>query len=311
MEDVYSIYDNIPPIPPHPVPPPPPTTTSHFPIPTVTHTPPHFEHITDLGHWTLWVLFALMLISTIALIGLSWRVAIPKRLFYQLITYTTLISTFSYYAMATDSGWSFHHIWVTHRHKHDIPDTQDIVLRQIFWVRYVDWLLTTPLILFSLGAVSGLSGSNILNTIVANVAMNLTGLFAVYSHGRNTKWGWYVMTWLAFGVVVWNLVTNARATAQKRGAQRLYVPLALYTVIIWTGYLIIWGISDLGRRVTPNVEVIAYAVLDISAKAVFGFWFVFAHEKATNAPLHVDGVWSEGFGNREGLLRVGDRDEDA
>ncbi|KAF3091187.1 hypothetical protein TWF569_004000 [Orbilia oligospora] len=286
-------------------------TAPTIPLPTVTHTPPEFEHITDFGHRTLWVLFVLMLISTITFIGLSWRVAIPKRLFFQTTTYVTLISTFTYYALATGGGWSYQHVWVTNEHKHDIPDTHKVVLRQIFWAKFIDWLLTTPLILFNLGALAGLSGSNILNTIVAATAMNFTGLFAVYSHGRKTTWGWYAMAWIAFLTVGWHLVVNARATAQRRGGQLLYNPIALYTVVVWIGYLVIWGVSDISRGISPNETVIAYAVLDILAKPALGFWLVLGHDKSSSTQVNVDGVWTEGFGHREGLLRVGERDGDA
>lgn len=287
------------------------STQMAVPLPTVTHTPPQFEHITDLGHNTLWVIFALMLISTIASIGLSWRVPLSKRLFYQLTTYITLISTFTYYAMATGGGWSFRHVWVTQEHKHDLPDTHKVVLRQVFWARYAEWLLTTPLILFNLGALSGLSGANILNTIVASVAMVFTGLFGVYSHDGKTKWGWYAMAWVAFITIGWNLVANGRATAQRRGVGALYNPLSTYIVIVWTTYLIIWGVSDLGRSLSPNKVTLAYAVLDVLAKPVFGFWLLFSQGKANKSHLNVDGTWTEGFGQREGLLRVGERDEDA
>ncbi|KAF3926390.1 Opsin-1 [Arthrobotrys entomopaga] len=288
-----------------------PTSTVPIPLPTVTHSPPHYEHISRLGHSTLWVGFALMLLSTLAFIGLSWRVPLQKRLFYQITTYVTLISTFTYYAMATGGGWTYHHNWVSHGHKHDLPDTHKIVIRQIFWARYADWLLTTPMILFNLGALSGLSGANILNTILANVAMITTGLFSVYSHGGKTKWGWYAMSWLAFITVGWNLFTNARATAQKRGVHILYNPLALWTALIWTVYLIIWGVSDLGRSLNPDQVTLAYLVLDFMAKPVFGFWLLLGQGRLSTTHVNVDGFWSDGVGHREGLLRVGERDEDA
>lgn len=286
-------------------------TEPAVPLPTVTQTPPQFEHITDFGNRTLWVLFVLMLISTITFIGLSWRIAIPKRLFYQITTYVTLISTFTYYAMATGGGWNYHHIWVTNGHKHDIPDTHKVVLRQIFWARYVDWLLTTPLILFNLGALAGLSGSNILNIIVAATAMNFTSIFSIYSHGSRTTWGWYAMSWLAFAGIGWHLVVNARAAAQRRGGQLLFNPIALYTVLVWVGYLVITAVSDITRAISPNETIIAYAVLDILAKPALGFWLVLGHDKSNNTQVNLDGVWTEGFGHREGLLRVGERDGDA
>ncbi|RVD80900.1 uncharacterized protein DFL_008784 [Arthrobotrys flagrans] len=278
------------------------------PLPTVTNPPPDFEHITDFGLRTLWVLFVLMLISTITFVVLSWRVAVPRRLLFQITTYVTLISTFTYYAMATGGGWNYHQVWVTNGHKHDIPDTHNVVLRQIFWARYVDWLLTTPLILFNIGALAALSGSNILNTLVAATAMNFAGLFAVYSHGRRTKWGWYAMAWVAFITVGWHLIVNARATARRVGGQLLYNSIALYTVVVWIGYLVIWGVSDVSRGISPNETVIAYAVLDILAKPALGFWLVLGYDKSDKTQADVGGVWSEGFGHREGNVRL-DREE--
>ncbi|KAJ6264684.1 hypothetical protein Dda_0833 [Drechslerella dactyloides] len=305
MEDYYEVYKKL------PLPDPKPTaTTTAVPLPTVTHAPPRFEYISSEGHHAQWVLFVLMLLSTIAFIALSWKIAIPKRILYQLITYVTLISTIGYYVTVTGGGWSFNPVWAAEGHKHDIPDTHQLVLRQVFWARYVDWLVTTPMLLFALGALSGLSGSNILNTIVANVTMNLTGLFGAYTSRGKYKPGWYVMSWLAFLAVAWNLVGNARATAQRRGVQKVYNPLAIYTIAVWTGYLIIWGVSDLSRKLSPDGEVIAYGILDILAKPIFGLWLLFSYRKSSDAEVHVDGAWAEGFGQREGLLRVGDSLDD-
>lgn len=301
MDEYYQVYGKVPP---HPLLP----TSTMTALPTVTHSPPEFDHITALGQRTLWVVFALMLLSTIGFIVLSWRVIIPKRLFYQLTTYITVIATLSYYAMATGSGWSFRPFWHTDEHKHGIPDTHKVVFRQIFYARYIDWLLTTPLLLLDLSLLAGLSGSAIANVVTADVVMILTGLFAAYSRDK-VQWGWYAMGWVAFVVVIWNLATHARVNAHKRGVQKLFGPLALYLIIVWTCYPIIWGVSDLSHRLSPNAEVIAYAILDVLAKPVFGLWLLFAHQRLTAGHLNLDGVWSEGFGHREGILRVGD-DED-
>jgi len=290
-------------IPPHPVPP---SHTSHIPLPTVTHAPPEFEYITKLGHRTLWVVFAVMLLSSLGFIFLSWRVAIQKRLFYQLTTFIIIIGTLSYYAMASGSGWSFHHIWVTHEHQHDIPDTHDVVLRQVFYARYIDWLFTTPLLLLNLAFLAGLDGSTIVNVVLADVIMILTGFFAAYGHSGKQIWGWYAMGWVAFLVIFWKLATSARVAAQKRGVQRLFGPLALYTVFILALYLIVWEISDGFHRLSPNQEVLAYAVLDILAKPVFGLWLLIAHQRMPASTVYLGGIWSEGFGHQEGILRVGD-----
>lgn len=57
-------------------------------------------------------------------------------------------------------------------------------------------------------------------------------------------------------------------------------------------------------------EIIAYAVLDILAKPVFGAWLLFTHASMPEAQVDVGGFWAHGLGG-EGSIRVGDDDEGA
>jgi len=57
-------------------------------------------------------------------------------------------------------------------------------------------------------------------------------------------------------------------------------------------------------------EIIAYAVLDILAKPVFGAWLLFTHSKLPETNVDLGGFWSEGLG-QQGAIRVGDDDEGA
>lgn len=57
-----------------------------------------------------------------------------------------------------------------------------------------------------------------------------------------------------------------------------------------------------------DAEIIGYAVLDVLAKPVFGFWLLFTHDSMSSTSPSLEGFWSKGFGG-EGQLRVGDDDE--
>lgn len=57
-------------------------------------------------------------------------------------------------------------------------------------------------------------------------------------------------------------------------------------------------------------EIIAYAVLDILAKPVFGAWLLFTHQSIPETNVEIGGWWSEGAGST-GAIRVGDDDEGA
>jgi len=54
-------------------------------------------------------------------------------------------------------------------------------------------------------------------------------------------------------------------------------------------------------------EIIAYAILDILAKPVFGAWLLLTHAKMPEIGLDLGGFWSNGV-SREGALRLGDDD---
>jgi bacteriorhodopsin len=65
----------------------------------------------------------------------------------------------------------------------------------------------------------------------------------------------------------------------------------------------IWAVADGARIIDINGEVIAYAVLDILAKPVFGFWLLFAHDKKARTSPTLEGFWAHGA-STEGALRV-------
>jgi bacteriorhodopsin len=217
----------------------------------------------------------------------------------------TTFATLSYFAMATGEGSGFAHIVVKEAHKH-VPDTIEHVFRQVFWARYVDWSLTTPLLLLDLCFLAGLSGADILVAIVADVIMVLTGLFAAFARKESVTWGWYAMACIAYLFIVYILaVGGRRAVANKSHATaRLFAAIGGFTLVLWTLYPIVWGISDGARKWSVDAEIIAYAVLDILAKPVFGFWLLFAHAKNVSP---IEGFWSHGIAT-EGNVRLDDEE---
>ena len=75
-------------------------------------------------------------------------------------------------------------------------------------------------------------------------------------------------------------------------------------------YHSIWGVADGGRVVGVDAEIVSYAVLDVLAKPVFGFWLLFTHDSMSNTTPSLGGLWAEGFGS-DGSIRVGDDDDGA
>jgi len=279
------------------------SSPSVSPIPTVIPTQPYYEKVGEAGTKTLWVVFVIMLLSSLAFTAMAWRVPVQKRLFHVITTLITTFAAISYFAMATGDGNSYAHIVIKEVHKR-VPDTVEHVFRQVFWARYIDWSVTTPLLLLDLAFLAGMDGASILVAIVADVIMVLTGLFAAFGKTDGQKWGYYAIACIAYLVIVYQLVISGRRASltKDNSTAKLFASIGGFTLILWTLYPIVWGIGDGARKWSVDAEIIAYAVLDVLAKPVFGFWLLFAHARSAEA---IEGFWSHGL-NREGALRVGD-----
>jgi bacteriorhodopsin len=269
-----------------------------------------YEVATDVGKRTLWVVFVLMVLASLGFYALAFRVPIQKRLFHIITAFITTFAAISYYAMAVGDGVYLNEIHVRQSQKH-FPDTVQTIYREVYWARYVDWSLTTPLLLLDLALLAGLSGGNILVALVADVIMVLTGLFAALTNDSTHKWGYYAMGCLAYLVVIYQLAINGRAVAAAKDSKTgtFFAAIGGFTLLLWTIYPIIWGFADGSRNADVNTEIILYAILDVLAKAVFGYWLLFTHDLYSSG-TSLDGFWAHGLG-RDGAIRVGDDDEGA
>jgi bacteriorhodopsin len=227
-----------------------------------------------------------------------------KRLFHVITAFITTFATLSYFAMATGAGTNFAHIVIHNANKHT-HETWEHVFRQIFWARYVDWAITTPLLLLDLSFLAGLNGANILVAVVADLIMVLTGLFAAYGHSKVQKWGWYTIACIAYFVIVYQVAIGGRVAVKSKDSKtaKFFAALGLFTFVLWTLYPIVWGLGDGARILSVDSEIIAYAVLDVLAKPVFGFWLLITHAKSS--ATSIEGFWSHGL-TSEGALRLDD-----
>jgi bacteriorhodopsin len=119
--------------------------------------------------------------------------------------------------MATDEGVAYKHSVHHQTHKH-VPDTTQEILRQIFWVRYVNWMLTTPLILINIALIGGLNGANLLAAISADLIMFAAGLTATFAYDER-RWLWYAITCISFLTVGYQVGVNG-ARSVRQGSDR-------------------------------------------------------------------------------------------
>lgn len=270
-----------------------------------------FQEAGAVGTRTLWVVFVIMLVSSMAFYVMAFRVPVQKRLFHILTAFITTFAAISYFGMAVKDGVGYNTIKTVHHFAGHEADKTSLIIREVYWARYVDWSVTTPLLLLDLCLLAGLAGANILVALVADIIMILTGLFAAFTVEQGPKWGWYAMACIAYLVVVYQLAVNGRGVVKNKDAKTatFFSAIAGFTLVLWTVYPIVWGVADGSRIASVDSEIIAYAVLDVLAKPVFGFWLLFTHD-AMSGTASLEGFWANGMA-KDGAIRVGDDDEGA
>ncbi len=203
-----------------------------------TATPTEYRTLGDDGHRTLWVIFAIMVASSGVFALFSWNVPIARRVYYVITTIITIIASLSYFAMASGQATAFSCISVKDHHNH-VPNTYHDVCRQVFWARYVDWALTTPLLILDLCLLAGVDGAHSLMAIVADVIMVLSGMFAAFGKtGTAQHWGWYTIAIISYVFVIWHVGLHGTRMVSTKAAsvKRLFSSLGLFTLILWTAY---------------------------------------------------------------------------
>lgn len=96
-------------------------------------------HITTHGSDVYWAVCALMAASTIAFIGLSFTVPRRNRVFHYITAGVTMVAAIAYFTMASNLGYAAIHV--------EFERSSGLVsglYREIFYVRYIDWFVTTP-----------------------------------------------------------------------------------------------------------------------------------------------------------------------
>ncbi|KAK0713389.1 hypothetical protein B0T26DRAFT_363760 [Lasiosphaeria miniovina] len=248
-----------------------------------------------------------MLASSGVFAAMSWNVPVSRRVYHVITTLITIIATLSYFAMASGHASTFSCDTAWDHHKH-VPDTPHEVCRQVFWGRYVDWALTTPLLILDLSLLAGIDGAHTLMAVVADLIMILSGLFAsLGDSGTAQRWGWYAIGCVSYLFVIWHVGLHGSRTVSAKGSAvtRLFSSLAIFSLLLWTTYPIVWGIADGAHKTSVDTEIMIYSVLDVLAKPVFGLWLLISHRALADTKIDIGGYWSHGLAS-QGRIRIGD-----
>jgi bacteriorhodopsin len=143
--------------------------------------------------------------------------------------------------------------------------------RVFHYARFIDWLVTTPLLLLDLGALAGISTEESLALVFLDVLMVLSGMAGGFSEGKASLWMW-VLGCIFFLPIVYDLAFTFRVKAKVAGvaASRCYDKLVVLTILLWTAYPVVFYLGEYDGSISTTAEIGAYMVLDVLAKCVFG-----------------------------------------
>ncbi len=217
----------------------------------------------------LWIGCAGMTLGLVLILAL-WR-SVPgvERHHVVVSGFIVAVAALAYFAMANDQGRTF------------VED------RVIYYARYIDWAITTPLLLLGLMTV-GLPrlrkpedarerNALIWGVIGADLVMIVTGAIAALTVDDGVKYVWYAIGCIAFFVVLYAIFVPIRTAARERGpeAAGLYDRLLFVLTALWFTYPIVWVLGTEGSEVLSlTTEVGIFAIVDVLAKVAFGLLLV-------------------------------------
>ncbi|ROV88105.1 hypothetical protein VSDG_09386 [Cytospora chrysosperma] len=232
-------------------------------------------NITTRGSDWLFTVCAIMGVSTLIFMGLAMTKPRTHRLFHYITAGITAVACIAYWSMGSGLGQT------PIQAEFVRPGSSKVFAagtREIFYVRYIDWFVTTPLLLTDLLLTAGLPWPTILITILADEIMIVCGLVGALTK-TSYKWGYWVFGMFAFFFVIYELVFDGRRHANALGGsvKRTFLHCGVLTIFLWFLYPIAWGLAEGGNVIHPDSEAIFYGILDILAKPVFGMLLVFGH----------------------------------
>ncbi|KAK0632471.1 FDD123 protein [Immersiella caudata] len=215
--------------------------------------------ITSHGSDLYFTVCAIMGAATLVIWLLSLPAPASHRIFHNLLAGATFISCIANFAMGSNLGQT-----------PVITEFRRSGTREVFYARYIEWIVTAPLLLSALLLTARVPVALIVGAIGASwvaIACGLIGALVPTSY----KWGFATFGVSALLFVFWQVLWDGRRLACAVGGpvRKTYTSSASILVFIWMLYPVAWGLAEGGNVIHPDSEAVFYGVLDIFAKVVF------------------------------------------
>ena len=193
-----------------------------------------------------------------------------------MFTAILLVGSITYYAEASNIGWSG---------IEQVNELDNGHSRQVFYAKYINWAVSFPTIALGLGLLSGVSWTTILSNIFFSWFWVLAYLAAAFTTTEH-KWGFFAFGTLAWLVLAMSTINESHEAAALHGIGRDYRLLSVFVNALWVLYPIAFGLSDGGNVIGVTGSLIFFGVLDVMM-VPFAFFFLFLARKWNYARLHL------------------------
>lgn len=151
--------------------------------------------------------------------------------------------------------------------------------RTVYVARYLDWLVTTPLLLVALASTGmffrPLDRSTIATLVGLDVIMILSGLFADLTTRSDVQWLWFAIGCLCLVLILTLTWGRLRREAYAHNAEigRSFDRVAGLLTGLWFGYPLIWALGPSGLGVlASDTELVLFVLLPIVSKVGFSIY---------------------------------------
>jgi len=179
------------------------------------------------------------------------------------------ISAMSYYSMWTGMGVEF--------------KTTDTSPRVIFWARYIDYVVTLPLLLIQLALIAKADTSAMVSSTGNSVLMVIALLIGAMNVAP-FKYMWW------FGGAVFAVLLVVQLAGRYENATDVAKVLNTLAIVFVVLYPLVWLLGSEGTAALGLSQEVAFlTVLDLVTKVGFGLYFLLNFEAATGDEVGPDG----------------------
>ena len=216
--------------------------------------------MTDTAVTLHWIYVAVMAASALYIFVLSRDPRGVPKYKYLIHIFVVVWSGLAYTALALGQG------------------TVDVGGETVYFARYIDWVVSTPLLLLSL-VLTGhytlkLEGPITAGLLGSQVIMILTGLVGDLSTGP-ARWVWYLAGCVALFIVIRLMWSELYVKAREQGPEltQAYKGSAVFLTVQWLLYPTVWAIGTPGLGLIDAAATTAFFIfLPIISKSGFALY---------------------------------------